>query len=145
MNTALEYSTRVVQEGGRRCKKSTLNDLVHLTPLRIPLMNPPYVWECTIELIVNLHKPSLSYIHKVQWPVLHSSILFVNSLLTNMKYKHGLPCTAFQFSLSILYCLLCQSSSNAYCVNLHLLLPYTLPLNSSFTDGHFSQGTNTQL
>jgi hypothetical protein len=33
MNTALEYSTRVVQEGGRRCKKSTLNDLVHLTPL----------------------------------------------------------------------------------------------------------------
>ena len=43
MNTALEYSTRVVQEGGRRCKKSTLNDLVHLTPLRIPLMNPPYL------------------------------------------------------------------------------------------------------
>ncbi len=43
MNTALEYSTRVVQEGGRRCKKSTLNDLVHLTPLRIPLMNPPLV------------------------------------------------------------------------------------------------------
>jgi hypothetical protein len=41
MNTALEYCTRVVQEGGRRCKKSTLNDLVHLTPLRIPLMNPP--------------------------------------------------------------------------------------------------------
>jgi hypothetical protein len=43
MNSALEYSTRVVQEGGRRCKKSTLNDLVHLTPLRIPLMNPPSV------------------------------------------------------------------------------------------------------
>jgi hypothetical protein len=42
MNTALEYSTRVVQEGGRRCKKSTLHDLVHLTPLRIPLMNPPH-------------------------------------------------------------------------------------------------------
>jgi hypothetical protein len=41
MNTALEYSKRVAQEGGRRCKKSTLNDLVHLTPLRIPLMNPP--------------------------------------------------------------------------------------------------------
>jgi hypothetical protein len=45
MNTALEYSTRVVQEGGRRCKKSTLNDLVHLTPLRIPLMNPPLVYQ----------------------------------------------------------------------------------------------------
>jgi hypothetical protein len=43
MNTAVEYSTRVVQEGGRRCKKSTLNDLVHLTPLRIPLMNPPQI------------------------------------------------------------------------------------------------------
>jgi hypothetical protein len=41
MNTALEYITRVVQEGDRRCKKSTLNDLVYLTPLRIPLMNPP--------------------------------------------------------------------------------------------------------
>jgi hypothetical protein len=48
MNTALEYSTRVVQEGGRRCKKSTLNDLVHLTPLRIPLMNPPYVRRSSI-------------------------------------------------------------------------------------------------
>jgi hypothetical protein len=51
MNTALEYSTRVVQEGGRRCKKSTLNDLVHLTPLRIPLMNPPTVCRyCTFSL-----------------------------------------------------------------------------------------------
>jgi hypothetical protein len=39
-NTALEYSTRVVQEGDRRCKKSILNDLAYLTPLRIPLMNP---------------------------------------------------------------------------------------------------------
>jgi hypothetical protein len=43
MNAALEYSTRVVQEGGRRCKESTLDDLVHLTPLRIPLMNPPLI------------------------------------------------------------------------------------------------------
>jgi hypothetical protein len=40
MNTTLEYSTRVVQKGDRRCKKSTLNDLAYLTPLRIPLMNP---------------------------------------------------------------------------------------------------------
>jgi hypothetical protein len=30
----------VVQEGDRRCKKSTLNDLAYLTTLRIPLMNP---------------------------------------------------------------------------------------------------------
>jgi hypothetical protein len=51
MNTALEYSTRVVQEGGRRCKKSTLNDLVHLTSLRIPLTNPPTVCiYCTLTL-----------------------------------------------------------------------------------------------
>ncbi len=49
MNTALEYSTRVVQEGGHRCKKSTLNDLVHLTPLRIPLMNPPVQSPCSVE------------------------------------------------------------------------------------------------
>ncbi len=42
-NTTLEYSTRVVQEGDRRCKKSTLNDLAYLTPLRIPLMNPVVV------------------------------------------------------------------------------------------------------
>jgi hypothetical protein len=47
MNTTLEYSTRVVQEGDRRCKKSTLNDLAYLTPLRIPLMNPV----CVTELI----------------------------------------------------------------------------------------------
>jgi hypothetical protein len=44
MNTALEYSTRVVQEGDRRCKKSTLKDLAYLTPLRIPLMNPVYMY-----------------------------------------------------------------------------------------------------
>jgi hypothetical protein len=54
MNTALEYSTRVVQEGGRRCKKSTLNDLVHLTPLRIPLMNPPKKTKCIMRDMVGL-------------------------------------------------------------------------------------------
>ncbi len=48
MNTTLEYSTRVVQEGDRRCKKSTLNDLAYLTPLRIPLMNPVFV---NVELV----------------------------------------------------------------------------------------------
>ncbi len=41
MDTALEYSTRVVHEKNRLCKKSILNDLEPLTPLRIPLMNPP--------------------------------------------------------------------------------------------------------
>jgi hypothetical protein len=34
----------VVQEGDRRCEKSTLNDLAYLTPLRIPLMNPVINW-----------------------------------------------------------------------------------------------------
>jgi hypothetical protein len=34
----------VVQEGDRRCKKSTLNDLAYLTPLRIPLMNPARIY-----------------------------------------------------------------------------------------------------
>ncbi len=43
-NTTLEYSTRVVQEGDRRCEKSTLKDLAYLTPLRTPLMNPVRVF-----------------------------------------------------------------------------------------------------
>jgi hypothetical protein len=48
-NTTLEYSTRVVQEGDRRCEKSTLTDLAYLTPLRIPLMNPVNEYSCTQE------------------------------------------------------------------------------------------------
>jgi hypothetical protein len=50
-NTTLEYSTRVVQEGDRRCEKSTLNDLAYLTPLRIPLMNPVLVldFSCLVD------------------------------------------------------------------------------------------------
>jgi hypothetical protein len=61
MNTSLEYSTRVVQEGGRRCKKSTLNDLVHLTPLRIPLMNPPIVILCNCGGHNTLNKSTLIF------------------------------------------------------------------------------------
>ncbi len=60
MNTALEYSTRVVHEGGRRCKKSILNDLVHLTPLRIPLMNPPVVAQTVSYMIRLKTAPSVS-------------------------------------------------------------------------------------
>jgi hypothetical protein len=63
MNTALEYSTRVVQEGDRRCKKSTLNDLAYLSPLRIPLMNPVNVsahsagaYTATLLVMVNVTK-----------------------------------------------------------------------------------------
>jgi hypothetical protein len=50
MNTTLEYSTRVVQEGDRRCKKSTLDDLAYLTPLRIPPMNPVIAFRFLIKL-----------------------------------------------------------------------------------------------
>jgi hypothetical protein len=49
----------VVQEGDRRCKKSTLNDLAYLTPLRIPLMNP--VQECSLN--VGIRQPFVTY-HK---------------------------------------------------------------------------------
>ncbi len=66
MNTTLEYSTRVVQEGDRRCKKSTLNDLAYLTPLRIPLMNP--VTDCLCTLYVHSHESRLLLVnlHKVR-------------------------------------------------------------------------------
>jgi hypothetical protein len=64
MNTTLEYSTRVVQEGDRRCKKSTLNDLAYLTPLRIPLMNPVYIYK---------NKPTLKWTIKRRL-VLYSSL-----------------------------------------------------------------------
>jgi hypothetical protein len=40
MNTALEYSTRVVQEGGRRCKKSTLNDFSKPDPSKNTFNEP---------------------------------------------------------------------------------------------------------
>jgi hypothetical protein len=64
MNTTLEYSTRVVQEGDRRCKKSTLNDLAYLTPLRIPLMNPVIAYfsaNVSPRLTETLIKPILSF------------------------------------------------------------------------------------
>ncbi len=59
MNTALEYSTRVVQEGDRRCKKSTLNDLAYLTPLRIPLMNP-VIFSKQVSFTITLNKMSVN-------------------------------------------------------------------------------------
>ena len=55
MNTTLEYSTRVVHEGDRRCKKSTLNDLAYLTPLRIPLMNPVIQEICRVRLCLTVN------------------------------------------------------------------------------------------
>jgi hypothetical protein len=63
MNTTLEYSTRVVQEGDRRCKKSTLNDLAYLTPLRIPLMNP--VFDSTTKGVYLVTSESLLHVSPV--------------------------------------------------------------------------------
>jgi hypothetical protein len=40
MYTALEYSTRVVQEGDRRCKKSTLNDFCTPDPSKNTFNEP---------------------------------------------------------------------------------------------------------
>jgi hypothetical protein len=70
MNTTLEYSTRVVQEGDRRCKKSTLNDLAYLTLLRIPLMNPVKVVayapdEMADTLPLFLHYTYMYYVVKI--------------------------------------------------------------------------------
>jgi hypothetical protein len=62
MNTALVYGTRMVHEGGRQCKKSTLNDLVHLTPLRIPLMNPP----CTPDPSKNTFNEPANYVRNTE-------------------------------------------------------------------------------
>ncbi len=82
MNTALEYSTRVVQEGDRRCKKSTLNDLAYLTPLRIPLMNP-------VELsgvYSDVHK--LLYSFSLETVNLKSCRLSISSPLTSVYFLH---------------------------------------------------------
>ena len=58
MNTALSTVQEWSRRGGRRCKKITLNDLVHLTPLRIPLMNPPWILNdiCRNSLLRNRKK-----------------------------------------------------------------------------------------
>jgi hypothetical protein len=80
MNTALEYSTRVVQEGDRRCKKSTLNDLAYLTPLRIPLMNPVYVYPLRRELRCPL-RPLPGETSEKKLPVLSHIALLLFSLV----------------------------------------------------------------
>ncbi len=94
MYTALEYSTRVVQEGGRRCKKSTLNDLVHLTPLRIPLMNPPKVlfgkvdrdmYSCTQSYIL----PCLQFVKNSDGQRITSEVHgLINYIDTKAKCRH---------------------------------------------------------
>jgi hypothetical protein len=71
MNTTLEYSTRVVQEGDRRCKKSTLNDLAYLTPLRIPLMNPVYHLLPYIAKVLS-RDPQVTGGFTFSWPPSHS-------------------------------------------------------------------------
>ncbi len=66
MNTTLEYSTRVVKEGDRRCKKSTLNDLAYLTPLRVPLMNPVLVFRRVVS-VYSLLKLKNMYVRKLKF------------------------------------------------------------------------------
>jgi hypothetical protein len=76
MNTTLEYSTRVVQEGDRRCKKSTLNDLAYLTPLRIPLMN-------CMDTVNTLSVP----IQYTFYPPLYSPLPFSSPSSPTHRYK----------------------------------------------------------
>ncbi len=86
MNTTLEYSTRVVQEGDCRCKKSTLNDLAYLTPLRIPLMNP--VSDCNDH--GHFHGPGnikLPHFYKVAVTTVHLAPLVTCNSRVNEKWK----------------------------------------------------------
>jgi hypothetical protein len=88
MNTALEYSTRVVQEGGRRCKKSTLNDLVHLTPRKNTFNEPAIRNESNGGK--SARKPYHPYGFKNPYPTKQSFIeenssLFMNSVLYKDK------------------------------------------------------------
>jgi hypothetical protein len=76
MNTTLEYSTRVVQEGDRRCKKSTLNDLAYLTPLRIPLMNPVHGYTLhSVQLLLSATQMGLAEMPRERGGRFHSSLL----------------------------------------------------------------------
>jgi hypothetical protein len=89
MNTALEYSTRVVQEGGRRCKKSTFNDLVHLTPLRIPLMNPPIVQKiCRGFMTQYLHIVQFKGTHKHEIIFLQMFVPFRPDIVISALTQH---------------------------------------------------------
>jgi hypothetical protein len=118
MNTALEYSTRVVQEGGRRCKKSTLNDLVHLTPLRIPLMNPPIVFLSSFKGISGLckleysvHRGIFLHSHSVtitpQYPTSFHQLIHtqrhIMKTVGSLSLKIPLPCSLQLECISLVY------------------------------------------
>jgi hypothetical protein len=105
MNTALEYSTRVVQEGGRRGKKSTLNDLVHLTPLRIPLMNPSNV--CGKEGMNEnrMLRHCFLFLHVVTWVPGDESVLESGEPLFHQLIAFALVHNALQHNYVIFrYC-----------------------------------------
>jgi hypothetical protein len=70
MNTTLEYSTRVVQEGDRRCKKSTLNDLASSQPER----NRSKCRLCVV------------FIFKIRWGFKSRAVIRVKS--GNVKIAH---------------------------------------------------------
>jgi hypothetical protein len=95
MNTALEYSTRVVQEGVRRCKKSTFNDLVLLTSLRIPLMNPPPVLGIRIRTVrsVCFWPPGSGFLsHKYGSGSFHDQAKIIRkTLISSVLWLHPHP------------------------------------------------------
>jgi hypothetical protein len=77
----------VVQEGGRRCKKSTLNDLVHPTPLRIPLMNPPMIEINIHHTVCKLQRSFFFNVSKprsAQWIVYLKEVL---KIFENFKFS----------------------------------------------------------
>ncbi len=77
------------QVGGRRCKKSTLNDLVHLTPLRIPLMNPPNVCRYQRQTGRQCHRHLLT-----NWLVGITFLAYIDFFLPFATYKSCLLITS---------------------------------------------------
>jgi hypothetical protein len=89
MNTTLEYSTRVVQEGDRRCKKSTLNDLAYMTPLRIPLMNPVSGWSVDWELESESKKSCQGTLRQEFISIPHFHAVYVYTVYCTYSHREG--------------------------------------------------------
>jgi hypothetical protein len=88
MNTTLEYSTRVVQEGDRRCKKSTtLNDLAYLTPIRIPLMTQ-YMCDIADCHVHHIYICTREFIFFPYAALNHASSKFIFDLSFNNNNRH---------------------------------------------------------
>ncbi len=105
----------MVQEG---CKKSTRNDLVHLTNLRIPLINPPNVSETIALMWCNYHpslfKTNVLYIRKVENVIIYHSAYFLTFFQIKYITIPMYPKCSFVFNNKILYQTLKKCSSNLY-------------------------------